>query len=472
LGHLLRVRAGWILAVAAMVTLTAAALSMLQTPVYRSTAQALVGAEYTPGGAPPHEPSMGTEKELAASPAVAELASRTLEVPVAELLSGLTVAVPVDTNVLTISYDASSPATAQRRAQGMALAYVSYKRSPPFRSLPEQAAVIRPADLPDGPVSPNTPLNIGVGLAAGLVLGFLVALVRDRLDDRVRGVAELEHRLLPVLEVVPSTEGPAAVAALAAAPESATAQAYSLLGEKILRSTRTARTTTVVVTSPIQDDGRSAVAVNLAAALALAGRRVVLVDADVRLPGDDPGGPDRPGFLDVLSGQVPLLPALQPTAVHGLAVLGVGHPQPGAPARVIGPRWADTSAQLAETADIVVVEAAPVLRSADAVRVGQNGALVVLCLRAGSTTRTAVDRAVAELEQSGARVLGCVLTEAPRRGLWRLLPRRRRGRRHRAGVPAEARLSRALVVPPHPGQPQENGHRRIDPEALRRRPEG
>jgi hypothetical protein len=136
---------------------------------------------------------------------------------------------------------------------------------------------------------------------------------------------------------------------------------------------------------------------------------------------------------------------------------------------VIGQRWADTSAQLAEAADIVIVEAAPVLRSADAVRVGQHGALVVLCVLAGSTTRAAVEQAVTELERSGARVLGCVLTEAPGRGLRRLLPRRASGRRDGAAVRPEVRLSRALVVPPlYPGEPRENGHRPIHPESVRR----
>jgi Mrp family chromosome partitioning ATPase len=464
-GRLLRVRLGWILAVTATVTAVAGLLSVVQTPTYESQATVVIRSVITPDGPPAHAPSMGTEKEVATSDAVAASAARTLQVPAAELLRGLSVTVPVDADVLLFTYSAADPAEARRRAQGMALAYVNYKRAQPVGNLPEQAGIISPADLPRSPSKPNTMLNIIAGFVFGLVLGLLAALVRDRLDDRVRSASELERAVLPVLEVVPAVRGEAAATAVADAPESALAQLYGLLGEKVAEAARTARTRTVVVTSPQSDDGRAAVAVNLAAALALSGRRMMLVDADFRARAEasDDG---RPGLLEVLAGRAPLRAALRASRLPALTLLPVGRASVGAAASVPGDTWAQTSDMLADYADLVVVEAPPVLVSADAVRLGRHGALVLICVERGRTSRTAVDRALQELERSGARVLGCVLTD-PKAGRTR-----RPDRAANRPVPAaEIGLGRLLANRPDdpPARaPEVNGHARLDPEMLGR----
>jgi Mrp family chromosome partitioning ATPase len=357
----------------------------------------------------------------------------------------------------------------------MADAYVTYKVSQPIPTVPERGRVITAASLPGSPSRPNIPLNVAAGLLVGLVLGFLTALLRDRLDDRLRGAGELERRGLPVLAVLPPSREPvpAPDVVVMRAPDSTAARAYGALGEQVLVATRTAPAAVVVVASPMQDNGTSSVSVNLAVALALSGSQVAVVDADTRSLQPEPDRPnDKPGLLDVLSHRVSLHAALQATRVPRLTLLPVGHRTPGSTAQLIGSRWAEASVALSRSFDLVVVAAAPILASADAVRVTEGSAGVVVVVRDRHSKRSDLDRLVTELGRIGAGVLGCVLIEQGRG--WHLLGRLRRGNiaQRRADHPDDYARELSTSAPgpqpvPAPPAPAENGQGKLDPVALR-----
>ena len=135
------------------------------------------------------------------------------------------------------------------------------------------------------------------------------------------------------LTVVPATDGPAR-SDVVGATDSPGAQAYGVLGEKVLLAAR-AFGGIVAITSAVEDEGKSSVAANLAIALALGGKRVMLVRADTHPPRTGAFEVDDwPGLLDVRSGRVPLSTALRPTHVPTLKLLGVGQASPGVPPRV------------------------------------------------------------------------------------------------------------------------------------------
>lgn len=437
--RLLRVRLVWILAVAAVVAGSTAAFTLSRPAVYESTARVVVLPEVKTGVPAPPLPSMGTEKELVTSELVAARAAGALNIPVADLTAGTEVTVPVDTEVLDITCSAADPDDAQRRAQALAEAYVTYKATQPINTLPEQARVMTPAARPGSPSQPNVPLNLAAGLLVGLILGVLAAVVRDRLDGRVRGAGELEQRGLPVLGVVPPVRelAPAPDVLVLRAPESAAAQAYGGLGEQILVATRDTPAVTVVVASAVPEWGTSSVAANLAATLALGGRRVVIVDADARPTRTEPVvHKDRSGLLDVLGRQVPLEAALQPTRVPRLTLLSLGQRTPASPTQLVGSRWAETSAALARSFEVVIVAAAPLLTSANGLRVAHGATGVVLVVHDRQSTRADIDRAVTDLARVDSPVLGCVLMEPAHR--WSLLPRPLR--RLRQGSAQQRRL--------------------------------
>src|SRR5829696_462718 len=457
--RVVRTRLGWIIGVALAATLSSLAFSLAQAPTYRSTAEVVVGFEVRPDGPTPQLADMGTEKALVTSQLVAGKAATNLEIPVADLVTGVSVAVPVDTQILHITSSSRSPAEAQRRAQGLAAAYVAYKSSPPFRTIPQRAYIATPAALPLSPSSPNTRLTVVAGLVVGLVLGLLAALVRDRLDDRVRGADELEGRGLPVLATVPPSHelAPAPEVLVMRAPDSAAARAYGSLGEQVLAATCAVAPAIVVVTSARPERATSSVAANLAAALALNGRQVVIADADTRPSrGESAGMPDRPGLLDVLAHRVRAEEALQPTRVPRLQLLAVGHRTPGSPAQLVGSRWTETSTRLATSFDLVVVAGAPILVSADGLRVAHKSAGVVLVVQDRHSTRSDLERAVVELTRVGAPVLGCVLIQRDRR--WRSLLRPLRHHRRERSAQQRSRenpsdYARQLAADPDADRP-------------------
>jgi succinoglycan biosynthesis transport protein ExoP len=412
-GSLLRVHLRWILTIALLTAASACVLSWaLHHPVYRSHAQVLVNPSMTSGGTP-LTPNMETEQEVVLSRVVTSSAATVTGTTMEELQRNTTVTIPPDSTVLDIEHTNTTASGAQRAAQALAQAYASY-RAP-------QVAIISAATMPRSAAEPNYPVNGAVGLAVGLLLGVGSALLRDRLDDRVRGPRDLVPRTgLPLLATVPLTATEAAYAGdelvVLAAPRSGAAEAYRMLRGKIDRAARGGGTGTTVtlMTSPAQDSGAPHVAANTAAALALAGDKVLLVDADLRRPrlGEMFALPDDGDLGGVLAGRVSLIDAVRTTGLSNLLVLPARTDIPSAPGELFDEGAVNTflSAVPADV-DHVVVAAPPVLRAAETLAVAAHAQLLVLVVSTGGTRREDVRAAMRELAELPARLLGGVLTQ-------------------------------------------------------------
>src|ERR1700761_2864231 len=201
----LAARARWILAVTLVAVAAAAALTLAQAPVYRSTAVVVIepaatAADNSVG------PNMATEEAVVTSSAVLSKAARALDVTIPALQQGVSVSAPGTTSLLQITFSGPQPSGAQERAQAIANAYVSY-RTPTTAArsttTAPTATIVTPATLPLSPSSPNYAINLGAALIVGLALGIGSAALRDYLDDRVRGPLDVEVQTdAPVLAVI------------------------------------------------------------------------------------------------------------------------------------------------------------------------------------------------------------------------------------------------------------------------------
>ncbi len=258
------------------------------------------------------------------------------------------------------------------------------------------------------PVFPRTPLNIVLGLVAGLGLAAGLAWLLEQLDDRLRTPAAVQDLLrLPVLSTVP--QGPA-VPALAAAQTPA-AEAYRFLRTNIDFSNIDQPPRLVLIVETTNAGQAMAAGANLAAAAAASGRRVLLVDANLRAP-TVPGLfrlPPTPGLTNLL---LEPDPAPQPPAareVPGLWVLP-GGPVPPNPADVLGSqKMAALLQRLRAGYDQVIIVAPPVPAFPDALALASQADGVVLVLDAPTTRRGTARAALTALRQVGAPVLGVVL---------------------------------------------------------------
>lgn len=270
------------------------------------------------------------------------------------------------------------------------------------------------AGLPTSPVAPNPRLDLIVGTLLGLVAGLILAAVFEVFDRTLKSVAQADASLgAPLLGVVPKRRGRTLV--LSADNSKAEGEPYRSLRTAVRFLDPDRPVKTLMITSPSPDDGKTTTAVNLAVALALSGERVIVMDADLRRARlAEAFGLDRSvGLTSVVLGQATLDEAIQDWRPN-LKVLASG-PLPPNPSEILGSQFVNNLlGELAQWADVVIIDAPPVLPVADAVTLGTQVDGVVLVVRHGHTLRGAAAAARRRLDAVGVRVLGYVLNGVPK----------------------------------------------------------
>jgi capsular exopolysaccharide synthesis family protein len=276
--------------------------------------------------------------------------------------------------------------------------------------------VVEPATLPTTPATPNYLVNIPLAVFVGLALGVGLAFVRERLDDRLRGREDFEHRVgAPVLAVVPHASAwkkrKEARLVTSTEPRSAPSEAYRTLRTSLLFNASQNGVRRVLITSSQDEEGKTTTVANLGMVLAQAGKRVVLVDADLRKPRLHRffGVENRVGLTNVLAQEVEPPEAVVQSGVANLLLLPCG-PIPGNPAELLSSDAMGAILQhLGKLADFVIVDSAPVLAAADASILATYADAVLLVADADRATRASVAQARVQLDQVNAKVVGAVL---------------------------------------------------------------
>jgi capsular exopolysaccharide synthesis family protein len=287
---------------------------------------------------------------------------------------------------------------------------------------PISVEVVEPAIVPLQPSFPKTKRTMAVALVCGALLGAGLALLRDRLDGRLRSIEEIQTIIgLPILGVVPQMTGRRTAVARAMTvhldPRSVVAEAYRTIRTAIYFGANGSRCKTVLVCSPESGDGKTTSASNLAIAIAQTGRTVLLLDADFRKPTQHKNLDikDAVGLSSVLVGQESLDRAIQHTGVEGLDILPCG-PIPANPSEILNSReFADLVDNLASRYDHILFDSPPVNLVTDARILAAICDATVMVLRADKSTRKAGEHARNALLAVGARVLGAIVNDAPRR---------------------------------------------------------
>jgi succinoglycan biosynthesis transport protein ExoP len=433
----LRAHLGWILLIALAVTAGAYVVAKTQKAKYTAQATVVVFAESASANS--QQPVvMATEKGIVSSRAVLSIAARSVEISETALQNGLSVTVPVDTDLLQIAFSDPNPLLAQRAAEGIAYAYVAYRTpKPPVVSpgpktptttpttTPVVPGAVRPslisdAALPSSPTSPSRWLEVGVALILGLALGTGVALVRDALDDRLRGPIDLATQAnAPVLALIPAfrTQKRAAEERLVMvySPTSRVAEAYRDLRTRVLQAASGHDVNTILVTSSGRED-KATVAANLSAALALSGRRVILVCADLRWGRTHElfGLSNGVGLTSVLSGRGTLEYGLRDTRVGGLQLLSSGPATADPAAMLLSPALPRLLGQLRGRAEFVVIDAPPVLATADTEALAELSHMILFVADARLSTRSQVRAATHQLGTARNDPILCVFDNVGR----------------------------------------------------------
>lgn len=204
-------------------------------------------------------------------------------------------------------------------------------------------------------------------------------------------------------------------------PQSPAAEAYRALRMNLAFTSLDRELNSFVITSPASAGLETNTPANLAVVMAQAGRRVCLVDADLRKPTlhDLFNVPQEPGLTTVMLGQTTMdAVTLAETGIPGLSLLPSGAVLPPNPADILGSnKMEELLAHLQQVVDVVILQTPPVTVAVDASVLAAQTDGLVLVVRTGHTRRDRIEQAKELLERFRVRILGTVLTEAPDRGL-------------------------------------------------------
>lgn len=262
---------------------------------------------------------------------------------------------------------------------------------------------------------------------AGLMIGIVVVLGRRLLANQLENVPALEQKLgLPVYVSIPHSnkqhglavdallKGEKALPILALRePHDWALEQLRRLRTKLLHVMAECKNNIVSITSPTQSNGKSFVSVNLAHLCAVAERRVLLIDADMRRAGASAyfSGGKKAGLADVLDGMVPLQTALQETELPHLDFLSAGTANASAADLLTGATFKQLLADASKLYDLVIVDTPPVLAATDAVILAPLAGLNLIVAHAGRSRVRLIEQAIKELGKHSEGRLGIVIND-------------------------------------------------------------
>jgi capsular exopolysaccharide synthesis family protein len=282
--------------------------------------------------------------------------------------------------------------------------------------------IIDPAEAKDKPVEPNYLRNIVVAVLAGLLTGVSMALFFDYMDTTIKTREEVEALGVPFLGIIPSVPGLEGEGWEVARERYLYAMNYpkSAFAE-FCRNIRTTVNFTaredgqaprrLLITSAGPREGKTTSSINLSITFASAGRRVCLVDADLRRPSLHHafGLDNQHGLSTLINGSSSVEQVAQPTPQEGLWIIPSG-PRPPNPAELLGsPACRAALDRLNEAFDLVIIDTPPVVAVTDAVVLANDVDGVIMVIKSFKVARDLVLQAKRQLVDVEARLIGVIL---------------------------------------------------------------
>jgi capsular exopolysaccharide synthesis family protein len=282
------------------------------------------------------------------------------------------------------------------------------------------ARVVDPAIVPAEPYSPKKGQVIGIAAIAALMLGAMLALLLDRLNNTLNSTSDVENRLgVPALGVLQKIKGFAkkkgfiSELAFFNDTQSTFAEAVRTVRTSVLMSALDTQRKIVVVTSSVPEEGKTTLSFNLACALGQV-KKVLLIDADLRRPkiGKLVGRETKqPGLADLVAGQAQVSQCVFFDERAGVHILPAGTVPPNPLELLSSRRFEDVVMKLREAFDIVVIDSAPLQLVSDAQVLSQFASSVIYVVKADGTPYQVAQNGLKKLRRVNAPILGVVLNQ-------------------------------------------------------------
>jgi capsular exopolysaccharide synthesis family protein len=417
----------------------ASALTLATTSLYEAQTTIVVGQGsciVQPQNANAIQPFSQTATELMQSTVVAGAVIRDLHLKMTpqQLLGGVSVSFNSESAAVKASVTNHDPQLARRIADRLGVNFAKLVKKKlghgTATTPPLEACIWDPGHIIPGRVAPKPTQNLLIAGVLGLILGLLIAFLRDYFDRTLRTVEEIERAFgVPVIGQIPTVK-----------PQNRGERSRILWEENgdFAESFRGLRANlqylavqwplkTILVTSPQAAQGKTTVCASLATAITQAGGSVVLIEADLRRPrlAETFGLPRfRPGLTSVLVGhsqlgkattEIPLPPTPGHASKQAITVLPSG-PLPPNPSELVGsPRMRRLVDGLADLYDTVILDSPPLLPVADSLALAKLVDGVIIVVRAKNATRDDARSVRSMADRLGIHIVGVVVTDVPRR---------------------------------------------------------
>jgi capsular exopolysaccharide synthesis family protein len=425
------IRKGWPVILAAMVLCTAVGLgvTLASKKIYQANVQLFVAltpeaSSQLAQGNTFVQDRVQSYLEFSTAPAVTAPVISSLKLPFKQdKLAGMISAdAPQNEVLINLHVQDTDPTRAATIANALAAQYTKYvvatEQTDSTGKPIVKLTVIHPATVPGSPIKPNKTINLGLGVLLGLLAGVVIVVLRDVMDNTVKGPRDFEDLNVPVLGHVPFDKRVAKTPiAFRGDPHGPRSEAYRQLRTNLQFVDVDNPPRVIAVTSALPGEGKTTTAINLAAALAEAGNRVCLVETDLRRPtlARNLGLVGDVGFTTVLIGKTPVESVLQ-NAGRNLAVLTSGPLPPNPSELLLSEQAKALIASIAEQVDFVILDTPPLLPVADGAEMAIVADATVLVHRAGKTTHDQVQRAVQVLAKVDRHPVGAILNMVTRSG--------------------------------------------------------
>ena len=423
--RVLRKRWYIVLAATLLCGIGAFAASTTVTPIYHSTASLYFSLQTASSGSDINQGSAYTQAQmlsfarLATSAIVVDPAAKELDgdLSATQLRRSMNVTIPQNTVILDIRVGLSDPERAALVANTVADSLIAAVDEVAPEDSDGAATVTARSIEPATPAifqsSPNKQQDAMLGAIIGFLLSSFAVVLASALDTRVRTEATLKSITeLPVLgsiEQTPSSSDPRPVAIRQ--PNGSAAESFRHVRSGLRFASASHETRSLAITSSRPAEGKTWTAGNLALVLAETGKRVLLVDADLRKPkvADAFGIVGAVGLTTVLIDAIPLLSAVQQWPRSTLEILPSGAVPPNPAELLASERMKELIQELTDEYDLVVIDTAPVQVVADATVIAQQVDSVLIVADSTRVRRAQLANTIETLERSGAHISGVVL---------------------------------------------------------------
>lgn len=408
-------RRKWIVVATVVIFAVATAgISKTLPKVYETSAQLLIvqsSQNQTFDAVQAAQVSARTYGNLFTSPNIAALASRRLGgTPTRDDLAAKVTAEPVpETQLLQISLQDSDPQRAKRLADVYTRTFLDYVRARLAKATRVSVSLADPPSVPDTPIKPKPTLYVLIAILIGLGVGAALAILRDRIDLRLRTSEQVEAEAgIPVLARLPRR-------GRSADDQYAFAEAFRLLRTNLQFVQPDDPLRSLSVTSLDSAEGKSTVVCYLAVAIASSGDEAIAVEADIKRPAlqaflaPDAAEVLEPGLTTLIVGTAEIDDVIHPTRYPSVELIPAGPLVPSLSGLLQSDRGRAVVAAISTRGPLALFDLPPLSASADAATLGARTDGVVLVVDLETATRAGIREALRQLNGVRANVIGLVI---------------------------------------------------------------